>query len=51
MVYGPRNDDEVEIVLALIEESLTWARELQCVAIHFYPKVCECETNAYRLGL
>jgi hypothetical protein len=28
MVYGPRNDDEVETVLALIEESLSWARDL-----------------------
>ena len=28
MVYGPRSDDEVETVLALIEESLSWARDL-----------------------
>ena len=28
MVYRPRNNDEGETVLALIEESLSWARDL-----------------------
>ena len=39
MVYGPRNDNEVEIVLALIEESLTWARELNSQGFNFYQKM------------